>query len=144
MKPIQSLIALVAIALLPVAAPSQDLPKATKHDDASWYYNISFRFKNGRADEALKIIQQYFVPTDKAVGREVVAFHCQSGRWDMIVFIPMVGGVADLGWKISPANEKWVAALAKVAGGTKQALDVFAKWDDVVADSDRTIVFRQN
>ena len=143
MKSIRSLIALTAIVFLPITALSQDLPKATKHENATWYYNFSVRFKNGKADDGQKIIQQYFIPTDKAVGREVIAFQCQSGRWDMTVFIPMVGGVADLGWKVSPANEKWMAALAKVAGGTKQALEVLAKWDDLVADWERDVVFRQ-
>jgi hypothetical protein len=142
MKSFRIVAALAAIVVMPLLAPAQDLPKATKLEKVTWYYSVAVRFKNGKADEARKLIQQYFVPADKAVGVEVLAFTCQSGRWDSIFFLPMRDGIADLMWKVSPGNEQWFAALAKVAGGAKQAMEVVAKWDDLVADWDRTLVYR--
>jgi len=144
MKLLRTLIALAAIAMMssPIAV-GQELPKATKHENASWYTNFYIKFKPNQADEAQKIIQQYFVPTDKAIGRDVIAFQCKSGRWDLVVFIPMADGAAELAWQMSPAEEKWFAAFAKIAGGPKKANEIWTRYFDCIADSERAIVIRQ-
>jgi hypothetical protein len=144
MKTLRSLVALAAITLASsTLAVAQDMPKATKHENVSWYMNFNVRFKDNKADEAQKIISQYFIPADKAIGREVLAFQCKSGRWDLIFFVPLKDGTADLAWKISTSDEKWLAALAKTAGSAQKAQEVLAKWDELVVDWNREIVFRQ-
>jgi hypothetical protein len=137
---------LALAAFLLVTSPvlvCQELPKATKHQNVTWFVCLSIKFKINQEEEAQKIIDQYFAPADKAVGREVIAFKCVSGKWDTIVFLPLRDGINDLTWKVSPTDEKWFAAIAKIAGGADKANEVLAKWTGLIMELDRDIVMRQ-
>jgi hypothetical protein len=144
MKTLRTLIALGAIAAMssPLAA-AQELPKPTKYENVTWYMSLYIKFKPSRAEEAQQIINQYFIPADKAIGREVIGFECKSGRWDVIAFIPMLDGPGDLAWKGLPTEGKWAAEIAKIAGGPQKAIEVLAKFSELIADEDRQIVLRQ-
>jgi len=144
MKSLRPLIAFGAIAALSLPhVIGQEAPKPTKYENASWFTALYLKFKPNRAEEAQKIIQQYFVGADKAIGREVMGFECKSGRWDIIAFIPMPDGPAELAWKSSPTDGKWMAEIGKIAGGPQKAAEVMAKFADLIADEDRQIVLRQ-
>ena len=137
-------IVLILIVSIISSAPSfsQEAPKASKHENVSWYINLYIKFKPGRAEEGLKIIHDYFVAADKVIGRNVIGFQCKSGRWDVIAFLP-IEGPGDLGWKVTPTEEKAAAAMAKISGGPEKAAEIIARFGDLIADEDRQIVMRR-
>lgn len=96
-------------------AIGQEPPKPAKYENVNWYTALYLKFKPNRAEDTQKIIDRYFVAADKAIGREVIGFECKSGRWDVIAFIPMPDGPAELAWKNSPTEGKWKAEIAKIA-----------------------------
>ncbi len=146
MKTLRTLIALIALgAIAATSTPhaiGQEPPKPTKYENVNWYAAVYMKFKSNRAEEAQKIINQYFVPADKAIGREVIAFECKSGPWDLIVYIPMPDGPAELAWKNSPTEGKWMAEIAKIAGGPQKAVEAFKEFTDLIVVEDRQIVLR--
>lgn len=95
---------------------AQELPKATKYKDVTWYGVTYYKFKPGMAGDALNLVYKYFVPADKAAGRKVIHFDGAIGEWDHVAFFPLEGGPADLGWEVSPIYEKVIQNLVKQHG----------------------------
>jgi len=124
-------------------ANAQELPKAAKYENVTWYQVVYIKFKPVKADDALKIIYDHFVPADKASGREIINFDTRTGEWDHVVYFPMEDGASGLAWKVAPKGEKWWAELAKQLGGAKKAQDLLAKFYELVADRKSEIVMRR-
>ena len=124
-------------------ANAQELPKAAKYENVTWYPVGYFKFKPGKVDDALKIIYDHFVPADKASGREIINFDTRTGEWHHVVYFPMEDGASGLAWKVAPKGEKWWAELAKQLGGAKKAQELYAKFNELVADSKSGIVMRR-
>ncbi len=124
-------------------ANAQELPKAAKYENVTWYQALYFKFKSGKANDALKIIYDHFVLADKASGRKFINFDMRTGEWHHVVYFPIEDGASGLAWKVAPIDEKWWAELAKHLGGAKKAQELWAKWDELVADSKSEIVMRR-
>ncbi len=124
-------------------ANAQELPKAAKYENVTWYEAVYIKFKPGKADDALKIIYDHFVPADKASGRKIINFDMRIGDWHHVVYFPMEDGASGLAWKVAPKDEKWWAELAKQLGGAKKARELLAKWNELVADSRSEMVMRR-
>ena len=124
-------------------ANAQELPKAAKYENVNWYQVEYFKFKPGKADDALNIIYDHFVPADKAAGREIINFDTRIGEWHHVAYFPMEDGASGLAWKVAPKDEKWWAALAKQLGGATKALELLAKWGELVAETKSEIVMRR-
>ena len=131
----------VAGSVLAMAFPviAQELPKATKFQDAEYYTARYVKFKPGKVGEAYGIIRDHFVPVDKAIGRKVIAFHLQTGEWDQVVFFPLKEGPSELEWITSPTGEKWWAAFAKQEGGAENARELWQKFLGLVAHTKEEI-----
>ncbi len=124
-------------------ANAQELPKAAKYENVTWYQVVSIKFKPGKTGDALKIIYDHFVPADKASGRQYMNFDMRTGEWHHVVYFPMEDGASGLAWKVSPNGEKWWTELAKQLGGAKEAQDLWAKYLELVADSKSEIVMQR-
>ena len=62
MKTLRTLLALAVISIISShIGVCQGAPKATKHENVSWYINLYIKFKPNRAEEGQKIINDYFV-----------------------------------------------------------------------------------
>ena len=129
-----------------VLSPSvlaKELPKAAKYENVTWYIVNHTKFKPGKVDEGLKIIYEHFVPTDRAIGRDVITFEPLTGDWDHMVFFPMEDGASGIGWKVTPKGEKWWAEMAKRLGGAEKAQDLWARFNELVAERKSEIVMRR-
>ena len=73
-------------------ANAQELPKAAKYENVTWYSVGYIKFKPGKVDDGLKIIYDHFVPADKASGREIINFDTRTGEWHHVVYFPMEDG----------------------------------------------------
>ncbi len=132
---------LMLLLVFPLAGGAQDLPTASQKPDSDWYEAIDIRFKLGQADEAIQIAVEHFVPVDLAMGREVIVFMHESGKWDQTLYIPMEGP-GDMAWDVTPSDEEWWAGLADQEGGAEEAMAVWMSYFSKVADYDITIVRR--
>jgi hypothetical protein len=123
------LIGLVAVSLL--TSTILRSAQAAEGAQASWYQAISFKFKTGKAEEALKIIHDHFQKVDKAIGRKVIPFEYLTGEWDHVVYFPL--DIAPM--ETMPSNTEWMKALAGQEGGLEQAQKLFQTFLDMVATS---------
>lgn len=137
------LICAAAAALLSTPAFAQDAPKAEKRN--SDYYSMTFiDFKPGHEDEAMAIIDDYFVKAADQAGTATpdMALQMLTGEYDMLVIWKMKGGVADMEWARSPDDVKWMAAMSELAGGPEAGQ---AKWKEYLShvQSSKTLLAHQ-
>jgi hypothetical protein len=121
------LIGLIAVPLL--AFTIQRPAQAAEGGQASWYEAVSFKFKTGKAEEALKIIHDHFHKVDKAVGRKAIPFDYRTGEWDHVVYFPL----DIVRMETIPSNSEWMKTLASQEGGMEQAQKLFQTFLDMVA-----------
>ena len=135
---------LMVMAFVFISLPNitaQELPKATKYKDVTWYGVTYYKFKPGMAGDALNMIYQYFVPAGKASGYKVIHFDVAVGEWDHVAFFSLDGGPGDLGWEVSPIYEKFIQVLVKQQGMEKlQEIDNF---ESMIAYAKSELVMRR-
>ena len=137
------LFAIAVVLMVTQFGNAQELPKAAKYENVTWYQVVYVKFKPGKVDDALKIIYDHFVQADKKSGREIINFDTRTGEWHHVVYFPMEDGASGLAWTVAPKGEKWWAELAKQLGGEKKAQELLAKFNELVADSKSEIVMRR-
>jgi len=121
---------LIGLIVVPLLAFTIEHPaQAAEGAQASWYEAISFKFKAGKAEEALKIIHDHFQKVDKAIGRKVIPFEYLTGEWDHVVYFPL--DIARM--ETIPSNSEWMKTLAGQEGGMEQAQKLFQSFLDMVA-----------
>ena len=128
----------IAAIIAAFAVASTDLSVlGAESKKVSWYQAWYFKFKPGKADEALKIIQDHFVEVDKKIGRKVIPFNFQSGEWDHVVFFPSVLNPDRI--DTIPSEEKWFAALAEQEGGMEKAQELLQRFFGLVVNFKKEI-----
>ncbi|MCJ8191488.1 hypothetical protein [Sphingomicrobium aestuariivivum] len=138
MKAFLGAAALAVLCVSPVTSVSaQDMPTAERND-LNWYSIHFIKFKPGKRARAHEIIDDYYIPADKAagIGGGTIDLHLNTGEWDGVVAFPMSGGPADMTWDTSPNDVKWMAAMAEIAGGMDKAQAILAEWDSLVEDEE--------
>jgi hypothetical protein len=138
------LAAIALAALLPLAAGAQELPKAKKFTDVTWYGVLSLNFKVSKFEEGSKIIHEHFAPAGDAAGMEGIrVIQALGGEWDMLILFPLQDGPAALEWEVSPDDEKFWAALAQREGGAEKAFAVLGQYLDTLERADYQIAFER-
>lgn len=128
--------ALGLAAVLPLAAvQAQEAPKEQRMEDVTWARVVMTRFLPGKRDRAIEIIRNYFAKADQMTGVKsgVHGVHFESGEWDMMYVFPMKGGTDDLMVLTSADEVKWMAEVAKLAGGQEAAEKLLAEYESLVA-----------
>lgn len=140
-KTIGSLAALAAALMLTAApATAQDDDEAgpiTWGDDAK-YLRVSYvKYKPGKRERAMQIIDEHFAKAAAAAGRPgpVMVIHFQSGEWDALWAWELEGGTADLQWYRSPGSVDWWNALVKQEGGEDKANALMEEYVGSIKDS---------
>ena len=88
------------------------------------------KFKPGGEDRAFELEDRYITPAWKASGlTPPLELHLQTGPWDRIYIYDLKCGLSEVEWQVSPERATLMAALAKIAGSPKAAMDVTAEWD---------------
>lgn len=137
------LISAVVAMSLPGAVLAQELPTATKYENATWANVLDIRFKPGQGDAALAIVYEHFLPITESVGWNVLVLEYQTGDWDARYIFPLADGPADLEWDVSPVGESWWAAFAESEGGAEAALALWQEYLDKVARTRSNIIMQR-
>ena len=128
-----------ALFLFTVPALAQDEDDSgpiTQGEDARYVEAVAIKYKPGKRERAIEIINEYFAPATEKAGTAdpMLVLHMQTGRWDVIVIWEMAGGMADLEWYRSPENVQWYGAFIEIAGGEEEAGAIMEEYDSTVAD----------
>ena len=126
----------------PGSNTTAQLPKATKYTNVTWYRVEYYKFKPARRDEAMKIIYDHYVQSDKAYG-EIIHFDGLVGEWDHIAYFRLEDGPGTLAWQVSPQAEKESAAAAKLMGGAEKVNELDNRFSDTIADFRSELVMRR-
>ena len=116
---------------------------AEKRQNAK-YYSVGFtKFKKGKMERGIEIIQKYYWPVDQKIGRNVMPFDFMTGEWDHIVFFALEDGMSELDWKQSPSNAKWWNGLVKELGSEEKVKEIMTEFDSCVLKSKTEIAYTQ-
>jgi hypothetical protein len=129
----------VLLTLISSTAFTQELPKASKYENGKWFEIQFVKFKPGREDAANKFIVDHFVPVDAELGRNIIGYEFEFGKWDQLVFFPLESP-EDIAWEMTPGDEKWFAAFVKHAGGMENAGKLFREWSSMIADTETAMI----
>ncbi len=137
------LVAAVVAISLPGAVSAQELPTATKYENATWANALDIQFKPGQRNAALDIVHEHFLPIADTIGWDVLVLEYQTGEWDARYVFPLADGPVDLEWGVSPTLESWWAAFAESEGGAEAALALFGEYADKVARTRSNIIMQR-
>lgn len=146
MKKVTMFLTFVAFALLllPDAAAQEDHTQPKKFENVEWYGAYFVKFKPGMREAGLKIAEEHFAPIDKKLGTPgPTGYLFATGDWDLILYLPLEEGPSALAWQISPEDAVWNKALIEQEGGPEEAMDVFKKWGETIADEQFELAMRQ-
>ena len=128
---------------VPTLAVAQEL-KAERAEGTRWVMIDMVKFLPGKRARAAEIAEGPFTRASNDIGGGVIDLHLNTGEWDFITVFPLEGGPGDLSWQTSPADVKFMNALARHAGGMEGAKKLLAEWDTLVAKSERHIGHRHD
>ena len=121
----------------PAIAQEDDGGPQTWGEDAR-YVSVTFvKFKTGKREEAMEIINEYFKPAGDKAGTPppMLDVHFQTGPWDAMCVWNLDGGMADLEMYRSENDMKWYAALAELNGGPDGAGMIMERWLQTIRES---------
>lgn len=96
---------------------------------------VYLKLEDGKFDRFSEIMKTYDEITTSAGQKPVQTFHMMSGAWPIMAILPIEGGMADLDFKTSASDAKWMDAAIKKLG-SKEAFDTLDKeFNALIADS---------
>jgi hypothetical protein len=134
-----ALVILTSVAVAPLAA--QEAPAPKKFENVNWYWMANVKFKPGKLDDALKIINEHFAPAGNAVGMTGVRMlHHTGGEWDLTLLFPSAEGPRSLEWAMSPDDVKWMTEMARREKGMANVTALLNRYSDLVAREEGILV----
>ena len=104
-----------------------------------WYRIELVNWKPGKGERAHEIIDM-FKKVDAELGNKgVIDIHVSTGEWDSIVALPMIGGIASMGWANDPEEKKWNETFIRQVGDEKKAKALWEEFDSLIAERQRHI-----
>lgn len=130
---------LISAAAVPLGAQQALVPK--KHENVNWFWMANVKFKPGKLEEAVKIINEQFAPAGTAAGMTGVrALYHTGGEWDLTLLFPAAEGPRSLEWALSPEDAKWMGELAKRVNGMPNVMALLNRYSDLVAREEGILV----
>ncbi len=134
-------IVLAVILFLPALLNAQELPKATKFTDVSWYTIRHVAFEPGQRQAALRLIREHLAPAADAAGLEKPQlFEHQTGEWDITLVWSMPEGPAGMEWEVNPWQESWWASFAEREGGMQAGMAIWQDYFSKISHASSTVV----
>ncbi len=129
MKAFKQITLLLLLGFLGQHLSAQEMT-AKKYDNPQWYRIEHIQFIPGKADQAKKIIKDYFHAASAKAGtpNPVMEINLVSGDYDYLVIWKMKDGVEELNWQNSPDDIKWIKALSDMTGGQDKAMEIYGKF----------------
>lgn len=119
---------------------------AEKYDNLEWYNIHYVKFEDGKAEDAKKIIDEYFKPSAQDAGQQgpVMELDLLFSEWDHVVIFPMEEGVEALEWKTSPMNVAWMKAFQERAGSEERAKEIGDEFDSYIKEYKNQLARKTN
>ena len=135
------LVAVAAFFALPVALEAQEAPEAERYEGVTWYEVVHLDFKPGKADDAMDVIEEHFIPASEAAGNPgpVMELIHATGGWDLTVIWELEDGPSDYTWEMSPSGVAFMQAMAEREGGMEAAQEVWERYQSYIAKSKSTL-----
>lgn len=129
----------------PVAA-QEEAPKPEKHENVSWFEIVQIDFEPGKADAAMEIIEEHYVPASQEAGTPdpVMTLRHQTGSWDLTVIWKMKRGPAGMEWKRTPESIAWQKKLVEMVGGQDEAEAIGEKFSSYIARENVTVAMQHD
>lgn len=110
---------------------------AEKYDNVEFYSISYFDWEDGKAEDAKKMIEEYFKPSARDAGQQlpVMELDLMYSDWDHMVVFPMEEGLEVFEWKTSPADAKWMNALQKRLGSKEKVQEMWEQFGSYVKES---------
>lgn len=110
---------------------------AEKHENLEWYTISYFEWEDGKAEDAKKIIEEYFKPSAQDVGQQlpVMELDLLFSEWDHMVVFPIEEGLEAFEWKTSPSDVEWMKALQERAGSEERAEEIWEEFGSYIKKS---------
>jgi hypothetical protein len=134
-------LALVALAGLGPAA-QEETPQPSKYTNVKWYEITNVDYYPAKAEKALELVFDHFVPAVRAAGIEAprIMEYATGGEWDLTVIFPLKEGPSEMEWELSPDGAKWIAALVEHLGGMEEFEKLMEDYHSMVHRYDIQIV----
>lgn len=112
-------------------------PKNDPLNSTELYQIEYYEFTSDKAEEAKKIIDNYFSPAHQLAGvpGPVMELQLTSEDYNYMAVWKLPVGSDHLNWQSSPANPQWYNALVTVAGSEEKAKEIIEKYDSYVSAS---------
>ncbi len=136
MKTFKFLLPVIAFLFCFSFASAQEL-KAEKYENLEWYNILYLKWEDGKADDAKRIINEYFKPSARDAGIElpVMELDLLYSEWDFMLVFPMEEGLEAFEWKTSPRDVEYVKAFNKRAGGEEKEKKIFEDFSSYIKES---------
>jgi hypothetical protein len=111
--------------------------KAEKYENIEWSSITYFKFEPGKADDAKKIINDYYKPSAREAGQQlpVMELDLLYSDWDHMVVFPLEEGIEVFNWKTSPGDVAWLKAFHQRVGGEEKGKKVFEEFRSYIKES---------
>ncbi len=123
-----------------VTAYPQSGNQPEKFKNVRWYQMVMTRYKAESVHKAGSFIEQYFVPVDKELGRNVIKFESPFGEYDEVAYFP-IDNIDELNYKIPPSGLKWMQVFIKQQGQDK-AMKLLQEFEGYI-EMRKTMLVRQ-
>ena len=137
MKRLSLLVVTAVIGAALFAHTEEPTPK--KHD-ASWHQVVLVNFKEGKVDEAKKIISHFASASDASGTHGPQQFWFVTGSYDMMLIWEMEGGPSDLEWVWSPDGVKWWKYFVEQEGSQEAAQKIQDDYNNLIASTTSQIL----
>lgn len=136
MKMFRNILPVIALLFCFNFAAAQEM-KAEKYENLEWYTITYFKWENGKAGDAKKIINEYFKPSSEDIGEQgpVMELDLLYSEWDHMFIFPMEEGLEVFEWKTSPRSVEWRKALLKRAGSEERVEEIWEEFGSYVKES---------
>jgi hypothetical protein len=133
--------AAITMFTVPASAQDDDGGPQTQGDDAKYVEVVFVKYKPGKRERAIEIINEHFVKAGEAAGTPgpLGTIHLQTGEWDSLIVWNLEGGMADLEWYRSEDDLKWWAALVEQEGGEDAAEALWAEYRGTIDEAESDV-----
>ncbi len=119
-----------------ISAQEEEM-KPKKYDNPEYYVITYLKFDTGKAQQAKKIVQEYFAPAGEKAGLPgpSMMLDLVTGEWDMMIAWQLKEGLEAMNWEISPDDVKWGKAFHELAGSPEKAEEINKEWQSYISSS---------
>jgi hypothetical protein len=136
---------LLAVAVLAGSSPEagEEKYEPVKRSNVTWHYMVNLEFMPGKYEDAVKIIQEQFIPAGLEAGTEPGQyFMCATGEWDMTLIFALPHGPSELEWEISPDDARWMNAMAARLGGKEEFEKMMKEFMSMIDRAEGTLLWQ--